>query len=262
MNDDPRPPDDLEARFDAALASAARRLVTEELPRGVLDVGLAPGVGSGSVRTRRTAPAFAGVAAALVLLLASLIALTPGGVPSASSTPSQASTPTAQPEAPGPSPSGSTTPSGTFRSTAEIRADLEGLGYTCREGGVLLPRGPSPSAPVLEGAICSAPADAGPYIASVIVSEARDGAAVQLDVKADLTGEDSPAAREAIAAPLAKAVAIAVSGQGTGDRLAAWVLDAVPVLVQDSGNSTNLDGFAVKIVRNSTGTYQLFLRPG
>lgn len=259
MNDDRRRTRDDEARFDAELSRAARALVSEELPRGVLDEAFAQGGGPlGNVRARRAMPAYAGLATALVLLLAASVALLPGGTPPASPSPAPSAQPTGQPS---PSPSATRGTPGTFRTTAQIRADFERLGYACVRGNVLLPTGPSPSAPVLEGAVCTAPADAGPYIASVIVSEARDGSVVELAVKADLTGKDSTAAREAIAVPLAKAVAVAVSGQGTGDRVAAWVLGAAPLLGQGSGNSATLVGFAVKIVRNSSGTYQLFLHP-
>jgi hypothetical protein len=252
---------DLDSRFDAALAKAARALVTDDLPRGVLDAGLSPaGSGAPVVRGRRSVPAFAGIAAAVVLLLASAIALAPGGIPSASQTPPTLAAPTPSLAA-SPSPAASSGPvlHGAFRSTSEIRADFEKLRYACRAGNPVLPTGPSPSAMVQEGAVCTDPGDDGRYMAAVIVGEAADGRVVEVHVKADLIGEDTTAAREALAVPLAKAVAISVQGQGVGNALAAWVVDVVPSLSNGTGNSTELLGFGVKIIRGSSGSYSLFL---
>lgn len=253
------PNQDIEARFDAELRRAARALVTEDLPRGVLDEALSPGGRpTGNVRARRGMPAYAGLAAVLVLLLAAAVSLVPGGSPPGSPTPPPVASPL-----PTTQPSASTGPTrgtpGTFRTTAEIRADFERLRYACQPGNELLPTGPSPSAMVLEGAICVAPADAGPYIASVIVGEARDGRVVEVHVKASLTADDTTAAREEVAAALAKAVAIAAAGEGVGDRLAGWVLGAAPSLVRSDSETTELAGFGLKVARSSDGTYQLVM---
>jgi len=148
---------------------------------------------------------------------------------------------------------------GNFRSTADIRADLERLGYSCSVGSVLLPTGPSPSAVAREGAICTAPAGDGPYMAAVIVGEAKDGRVVEVDVKADFTGDDTQAFREEIAVPLAKAAAVAVEAQGTGNQLAAWVIDVLPPLGPSTGNSTEIGGFDIKLIRGASGGYQLWL---
>ena len=260
MNSDGRMPD-LDPRFDAELSRAARALVTEELPRGVLDAGLVPAsFGRGSVRARRSAPAYANFAAAVVLLLATAIALAPGGIPPASPTPTTGgSAPSSPAPAASPSPGPSQTPRlhGSFRSTSDIEADFARLTYACAVGNVLLPTGPSPSAMVKEGAICTSPADAGPFMAAVIVGEAADGTVVELHVKGDLTGEDTPAAREALASAFAKAIAIAAQGQVTANGLASWVLAAVPLLGRNSSNSTEQLGFIIKVVRSSSGSYQL-----
>jgi hypothetical protein len=240
-----RRPDDLDARFDHALSRAARGLVTEELPIGVLDAALAPGAGlAGAVRGRRPVPVFAGSLAALVLLLVSAIALAPGGLAPVS--------PSASP-APG--------IHGAFRPTLDMRADFMRLHYSCAAGNPYPSIGPGPSDPVREGAICSAPADAGPYISVVIVSEAADGRPVEVHVKADLTIDDSPAARSEIGVPIAKAAAIAANGQAVGNALAQWVLDAVKTLEPSGTASTELQGFSLQLLRNPNGGYQLFVRP-
>lgn len=245
--------DDLDARFDRELSRAVRRLVTEDLPRGILDAGLAPGAGlAGSVRGRRPVPVFAGVAVAIVLLLASAVALAPGGFPPASPTP-----------LPTPSPASSAGPvkEGALRSTLEMRSDYLRLGYSCAAGSAFPSIGPGPSDPVREGLICTAPADAGPYISAVIVSEAADGRPVDVHVKADLTEDDSPAARAEIAVPLAKAAAISASGQAVGNTLAQWVLGAVKTLEPSGSARTELDGFSMQLVRNAKGGYELSVRP-
>ena len=243
MSDDPR--------FDRELGRAARGLVTEELPRGVLDASLAPGFGSpGVVRGRRSLPALAGIAVALVLLAATAIALYPGG----------------RPPVPTPPPSASPSPTAgviaRFRSTLDIRADFSRLHYACVTGSPLPSTDPSPSAPVREGAICTAPADAGPYTGVVIISEAADGNVVELHAKADVTGgADTTVDRSEIAKALAKAVAVAASGQAVANELADWVLATVPTIEPSLGAGTEIEGFSLKIVRNALGGYQLFMHP-
>ncbi|HJP88335.1 MAG TPA: hypothetical protein VJ850_04805 [Candidatus Limnocylindrales bacterium] len=245
-----RPGDRTEARFDAELSRAARGLVSEDLPRGVLDAALAPGAGlAGSVRGRRPVPLFAGTIAALVLLLASVIALAPGGFPPASPSPS-----------PSPSPAASPAVHGAFRPTIDIRADFMHLRYSCAPGSAFSSIGPSPSDPLREGVVCTAPADAGPYISVVIVSEAADGRPVEIHAKADLTEADTPAARSEIAVPLAKSAAIAASGQAVGNALAQWVLDTIRTLEPSGSESTEVLGFSMQLLRNPNGGYQLFVR--
>ena len=242
-----------DARFDQALARVVRSLVTEDLPRGVLDAALAPGGGAaGAVRVRRSWPAYAGVFGAVVLLLATAIVFAPIGGPPPPPSPS----PTAEPS-PGPS----TGASASFRSTLDIRADFMRLHYACVAGSPLPSIEPSPTAVVREGAICTAPADAGPYIAVVILGEAADGRVVDLHTKADLVGPDTIDARSAIAEPLAKSVAVAASGQAVGNQLAQWVLETAPTIEPSLGAGTVLQGFSLKIVRNAAGGYQLFMHP-
>jgi len=96
-------------------------------------------------------------------------------------------------------------------------------------------------------------------MAAVIVGEAKDGRVVEIDAKADVTGDDTPAARDAIAETLAKAVAFAVQGQDTANELAAWVVDVLPPLGLSNGNSTEIGGFAIKLIRGQSGGYQLYL---
>jgi hypothetical protein len=248
-----RPSPDLDAAFDAELRRAARALVREDLPPGILGVGHESTGGRGAVvRPRQSLPAYAAVAAAVVLLLGTALALVPGGVgPSPSPTSIQA-TPTTRPET-------TLEIHGTLRSSADIRADFERLGYVCQPGNPVLPVGPSSSVVVREGVVCAAPVDAGPDTVAAIAGEAADGRVVEFHAKADIVGTETAAAREAVAASLAKAAAIAASGPGSGNQLAAWVTAVVPSLGRSSSNSSSIAGFSIKVVRSSSGSYQLVL---
>ena len=237
-------------RFDEELRRAARALVTEELPRGVLD----PSVGAsldlagrdGEVRVRRALPGLASVAGAVaVLLLATAVVFAPGspGGPG----PSATARPTASP---------SPAPTSPLRTTAEIRADFVRLHYSCSEGLPLSTIEPGPDAVVRESIVCLAPPDAGPIDGAVIVGESASGQVVEVHAKADIVGADTPEARTAIAELLAKAAAVAAH-QGDGSTLATWVLAFVPSLEKDKGVATELRGIGLKLGRNPTGGYQL-----
>ena len=169
------------ARFEDELRRAARGLITEELPRGILDPGLAP-VNESSWQPRRAASGLAtAVAAVVVLLLATVVALVPGAPP--------------QPTEPAPSvlgsPAKSPGPPG-FRPTSLIRANLAKIDYTCNDGQSLPSVGSGPDAVVREAAVCMAPGDIGPLIAAVIVGEASRGAVIEVVVKSDIMGVDTP----------------------------------------------------------------------
>jgi hypothetical protein len=236
-----------DARFERELGRAARSLVTEDLPRGVLDGALDAEAGlHGVVRGRRPVPVFAGVVAILVVLLASAIVLAPGGFPPAS--PSASARPSPVPSA-----------HGAFRATLDMRADFMRLRYGCGAGSPLPSVAPGSSSAVREGVICTAPADAGPYVSVVIVSEAADGRPVEVHVKADLTADDTPATRGEVAVPIAKAAAIGASGQDVGNALAQWVLANVPPLEPSTSVSTEILGFSLQLLRNPNGGYQLFI---
>jgi hypothetical protein len=240
-----------DARFDEELRRAARALVTEEMPRGVLDpaVGAALGLGggvAGVVRTRRVLPGFAAVAGAVaVLLLATAVAFAPrspgGPGPSRSSAPAATPVPTAGP---------------LFRTTAEIRADFEKLRYTCRDGLPLATVEPGPDAIVRESAVCLPPDDLGPFMAAVIISEAASGQVVEAHGKADFTGLDTRAGREAIATTLAKAAAVVVT-EGAGDAVAQWVSANLVALEPDDGVATTIGGLGLKLGRTTDGGYLL-----
>lgn len=247
-----------DARFDDALRRAARSLITEELPRGVLDpsvgASLGLGVADGAVRPRRALPGFVSLAGAVaVLLLATAVVLAPGS-----------SGPVASPSLSPPSPSPTLTPSpskgqGGLRTTDEIRTDLTTLGYACSAGLPLSTIEPGPDAVVREAIVCTAPTEGKPLQAAVIVGESASGQVVEVHAKADIVGDDTPAARDAIASVLAKAAAVAAF-EGSGSTFATWVLGHIPSLEKDDGTSAELLGLGLKLGRNTSGGYLLSMR--
>jgi hypothetical protein len=253
---------DADQRFEEELRRATRALVTEELPRGVLDpaVGASFGLGAaidGEVRPRRSLPGLAGMAAAVVVvLLATVVAFGPG-LPGGTG-PSPERSPTI-----GPSPTASPAPTAiSLRPTGAIRVDMARLEYTCSEGKPLSSIGPGPNPVTRESAVCVAPEDIGPFMAAVIVGETAGGWVVEVHTKADIVGEDSPAARAAVAAALAKAAAIAVGFPGTGNQVGDWVVATLPTLERSTGDTVELGGISVKAVRNETGGYLVIVHAG
>jgi hypothetical protein len=227
------------ARFDRELRLAAQGLVGEELPRGVLDPAVAPRLG-------RPAPVLATLAAAVVILV---VAVAIAGLPRGFGGPgpgSSASVPASA--APSVAPA--------FRTTAEIRADLVTLRYSCIAGPALASIGPGADAIARQSAVCNAPADIGPLLAAVIVGESADGRVVEAHAKSDIVGADTPAARAAVAAVLGKDAAIIVVA-GRGDAVAAWVDAKLPVLEKNDATSTVIDGVALRLDRSATGGYEL-----
>ncbi|MEO5704693.1 MAG: hypothetical protein ABIZ52_01095 [Candidatus Limnocylindrales bacterium] len=247
-----------ELRFDEELRRATRTLISEELPRGVLDpsVGAALGLraGNGTVRARRALSGFTSLAGAVaVLLLATAVVLAPGSPSGPAASPTTSPSPTA---APSPTGAPSPTPPSGLRTTAEIRADLVKLRYTCSDGLPLSTIEPGPDAVVRESVVCVAPADSGPLDAAVIVGESASGQVVEVHAKADIVGADTPEARDAVAAVLAKAAAVAAQ-KGASSTLATWVLGNVPSLALDEGTSTELLGLGLKLGRSPNGGYLL-----
>lgn len=232
-------PRDAGARFDVELGRVARSLVSEPLPRDILAVEIGP------VRARRSLPGFAVAGVAAVVLLLVSVGLAPVLLPGSSATPGVSPATSASP---------ASSPRASFRATADISADFVRLGYACGAGAPLQTVGSGVDAAVRESAVCTAPADVGPLMAAAIVEESARGAVVGFHAKADIVGEDTKAARLAVADTLAKAVAIAVQA-GAGTDVAEWVKGNVPALAPDGGRLAEIDGYVLKLVRNANGGY-------
>lgn len=226
-------------RFDRELRRAAQGLVSQELPPGTLDPALGP-------RPRGSYPGVATLAAVVAVLVV-VVAIT--SLPRGSGGP--AGTSPAGPVASAPA---SAPPA--FRTTAEIRADLVTLAYSCIAGPTAATVEPGPDAIARQAAVCNAPADIGPLLAAVIVSESADRRVVEAHAKADIVGADTPAARAAVAAVLGKDVAVVVVA-GRGNAVSAWVESKLPGLERNDATSTVIDGVALRLDRSATGGYQV-----
>jgi hypothetical protein len=245
-----------EQRFDEELRHATRSLVTEELPRGVLDPVVSASLGLGGradgvLRTRRALPGLAGLAGAVgVLLLVTAVALAPGSPGGSGSS---------APPSPSPTSAQSPTSRPPMRTTSEIRGDLIKLDYSCGPGLPLSTIEPGPDAIVRESVVCAAPASIGPLQAGVIVSESVSGQVVEVHVKADIVGADTVEARLAISDVLAKAAAVAAQ-PGSGTAFATWLLETVPSLENDTSVATSIGGLELQLNRSPTGSYLLGLQ--
>ena len=261
---DPRPgtesrvtrPRRTEAEFDAELRRVARSMIREELPREILDPALSPdGSIAGRVRTRRALPGFAAAASSVVvLLLATAVALAPGTPnPSLGSPPST--------ESLGMQVSPKPTRGPVLRSTDEIRADLRVLGYTCNDGPRLESPLPGPDAVVREAAICEGPKGAGPFSIAVVVGEALGGRVTLVNIKSDVVGEDTPAARDAIAQAVAKAAGVITIEKGAGSAVSSWVAAKLPTLEPREGVEAQLGGLFLRMNRSTSGAILFSAEP-
>ena len=242
---------DLETRFDAELRRAARSLVTEDLPRGVLDQSVSAALGQeravdGSIAGRRPLPGLAAaMVAVVVLVVASAVAFGPR-----------------LPGGPGPSQTASPAPSATavFRTTIDIRADLLTLAYTCQAGQTVNPTTSGPDVVTRESAVCLPPTDGEPYLAAVIVGESAAGRVVEVHAKGDLVGGDLPASRTALSELFGKAAAVVVV-EGSGTPIGTWVKSNLPALDAGDSASTTIVGVRLEMARSATGSYTLRLTP-
>lgn len=229
-------------RFDDELRRAARRLVTEELPPGVLDPHLVMAPESG-VRARRALPGFAtAVTAVALLVLAVAVSLAPGG-------PDPSASPLATP-----TPSVGAGP--VFRSTTEIVGRVAAVGYSCNDGNPLPTSTAGAGLAVRESAVCTSPDAAGPFSVAIIVAESASREVVWVAFKADIVGDDTPAARDAIATTLASLVEGSMLDSGSSRAVGAFILARLPFL--ESGAppaAADPAGIDVSIDRHETGTY-------
>jgi hypothetical protein len=201
------------ARFEDELERSARQLIAEDLPRGILDPGIARQAG-GVAGMRSLAPgATAGVAALAVVIFATVVGIRPVLQPGPS--------PTAPPlaiEMPG----GSALPYAPLWTLNELTLALaRNLEYQCAAGDA------PPSEDAVAAAVCTAPPGAGPFEAEITLEAADSGMVVRVTMTAQIVGTLSPdqseAARRAVAGALAKVTAEAFTGQGAGIRAANFV---------------------------------------
>lgn len=240
-------------RFDDALRRAARSMAVEELPRGILDPGLAGGMGG--VRhgpaLRGFAPGLAGMAAALVVLvLATGIALAPGGFGGPTESP--------------PVESSFATSLPLFRTSAFIATDLRLLDYQCGPGGALPTSGSRPGQAEREGLVCATRKEDADKLAALITGETGASEVVKVTIKGEPVGKDTAAAIERLAGAFAKltfaSIFDAVAAPAAGD----WVNAELPKLTAEPANDTAVNvigGIRLTLERSAQGGYMLLLEP-
>jgi hypothetical protein len=200
------------ARFEDELERSARQLIAEDLPRGILDPGIARQA-TGVTGMRSLAPgATAGVAALAVVIFATVIGIRPVLLPGPSST---------EPPLAVEMPVGSALPDAPLWTLDQLTVTLaESLAYEC-----------APAAPANAGAVatavCTAPTDAGPFAAAVTLDASESGMVVRVTITAEIDdgtpNDQQQAARRAVAGALAKVTAAAFIGRGAGVRAANFV---------------------------------------
>jgi hypothetical protein len=242
------------ARFDDELERSAQQLIAEDLPRGILDPVVARQA-SGVTGMRSLAPgATVGVAALAVVIFATVVGIRPVLQPG----PSRTEPPLAQVD-PGVS-AFADAPLWTLNDL--IAALAANLDYACAPGDGQ----PTPEAGegAVQAAVCTAPADAGPYTAAVTLDASESGEVVRVTMTAELVGtltqDQSQAARRAVAGALAKVTAEAFTGQGAGVRAANFVFVKA---VQMSGPAWAMgieeSGVRVELQRLGNGGYLVHL---
>ncbi len=239
------------ARFDDALRRTARAMAVEELPRGMLDPaasgGLA-GVRHGPT-LRRFSPGLTSAAAAVALLvLATGVALAPGGP----GNPSQSAPPVD---------SGFTSTLPVFHPSAVIVAQLSELPYVCEAGNPLPTT--RPGQPEREGIICATRKEDTTMQSALITSEAGDGEVVMVTIKGELAGT-TLTATETLATAMAKLTYASIADPVDAPIAGDWVNAEVRKLrVLPGGDSVvrNIGDIRLTLERSPSGDFFLLMEP-
>jgi hypothetical protein len=200
------------ARFQGDLERSAQHLIAEDMPGGMLDPELTGQVG-GVVGMRSLSPgAFVGVGALAVLVFATVVGIRPVLMPGSSPT-----QPSLVQEVDGPN--GTSRPGAPLFSLGELTVALsERLHFECGTEEAL-----ESGADVGASAVCTAPADAGPFTAAVVLHASASGMVEQITITATIEGGTSQAARDSVAAALARVTSEAFTGARPGARAANFV---------------------------------------
>ena len=253
------------ARFDDALRRSARGLVSEQMPHGILDPALLPD--HGGTMGRRALPNFAGILAAVVIMvMASSLGILPGG-PHDSGGPNRTGAVGSEGPsdvAPTPAPTGLGMRITLFRFTVDVIDDLRDLGYYCFPGKELSGSGGSFD-PQREGVACKPGMDVSTYSALVTTRERGEGDAkevVEVAIEGSLSGTNSAQALEDLAQAYGKLSSLVFTDRSTGQAVAAWLVDRVPTLkVQTQGDEAEgvVRDVQISLMRHPDGRYYLLL---
>jgi hypothetical protein len=253
------------ARFDDELRRTARGLVAEELPRGILDPGLA---GNPKVISRRAGPGLAGIFAAVaIMVLAMSVALLPGGLVKPSALPSDGppGTPPGQSGVvTSPGPTGLQLEGPALHSTAAIGGSLirEPFRWTCSSGRP--PPSPATDGGVdHEGIVCTSRTGQ-TYTATLITGETVDNEVIEVAIKGELV-VDTQTSVSQLADAMAYATSISVGDKDRAPTIAEWVLFHVPGLKALPGGDSIFGIFGegtlrLTLQRGSDGSYFLLLQ--
>jgi len=210
------------ARFHDELQQSAQQLIAEDLPPGILDPELNRQVGRVVGLRSVGSGALAGVAALAVVVFATVVGIRPVLMPGSSPTqPSlqQVGGPSATPR-----------PGVPLFSLGELTVALtERLHFQC---GTDEPPQTGAGAG-RASAVCTAPADAGPYTATVLLESSDSGTVQQVTITArilDLPGEtsvDAQRKRDLVGLALARVTSEAFTGERPGATAANWVFAKV-----------------------------------
>jgi hypothetical protein len=212
----------LEDSFDRELGLAARSLVTESLPRGVLEQ---PEPGTGSPDARRL------LAIAVVVVVLVLVAGVGAGL-------LQRTRPEQAP---------------VLRSTSQIELDFRALGYVCRNGPTA-----SPAIARAEALMCASPASIHPVVATLIASDDAAGMVVTIKVKAGILGTPNTAAETGRRFLLELLVALVFVDTRDEAEARAWIR-ANALLGAGQEVRTTIHGLAAVLDRDATGGYEVEL---
>jgi hypothetical protein len=237
------------ARFDNELRQSARGLITEQLPYGVLDPSLSPQLVDRMLPVRRAAPGFASILAAVaILVIATSVAVAPGGLGQGSNPPD----------------SGFQVTAPAFRGTVDIIGDLPARDYSCIGGHALPTTGPSARAGEREGVVCLTRKSIENAKAKIIPVENGDGEVVEVTIEGDLYGTATVASRDQLAAVLSNLAFLAIADPEDATAAGDFLLQAVPRLrTLPSGDDALLVFGSVQLYlqRAPSGGYFIRLQP-
>jgi len=214
------------ARFDDDLQRSAQLLIAEDMPRGILDPELNRQVGRVVGLRSLSSGALAGVAALAIVVFATVVGIRPVLMPG--STPTQPSLGQRHD-----GPSTTPRPGVPLFSLGELTVALtERLHFQCGTDASL-------QTSVAVGgasAVCTSPADAGPYTAVVVLEGSDAGMVEQITITAkilDVPGEtpgDAQRKRDLVGLALARVTSEAFTGERPGARAANFVFAKVSQL--------------------------------
>ena len=194
------------ARFDDELQQSAQRLIAEDMPRGMLDPDLDPQVGRVVGLRSMGSGALAGMAAIAVVVFATVVGIRPVLMPGSSPTQPglvQVDGPSATPR-----------PGAPLTSLGELTVALtDRLHFACGTDEALQSGVDTGGEAGGASAVCTAPSDAGPFTAVVVLRASDAGLVEDITINARIVGDSNHRTRDLVAAALARITTEAFTGE-------------------------------------------------